>query len=66
MRNKDQAAHVVVSTEKKKLVIIFVLCFSVFSSEFFCRSLERYLYMCHLIPEGGVFSLVADSRVLNI
>lgn len=32
MSNKGQAAHVVVLTEKKKLVIIFVLCFSVFSS----------------------------------
>lgn len=53
--NKDQTPQAVVLTEKK-LVNIFVLCFSVFSSEFSYRSLERYLYMCHLIPEGVMFS----------
>lgn len=66
MSNKDQTPQVVVLTEKNNLINIFVLCLSVFSSEFSCRSLERYLYMYHLIPEGVVFSLVADSRILNI
>lgn len=63
---KDQTPQFVFLTENNKLVSIFVLCSSVFSSEFSCRSVERYLYMCHLIPEGGVFSLVAESVILNI
>lgn len=66
MSNKNQTPQVVVLTEKNKLVNIFVLCLSVFSSEFACRSLERYLHVYHLIPEGVVFCLVADSRILNI
>lgn len=66
MSNRDQTPQAVVLTEKNKLVNIFVLCFSAFSSEFSYRNLERYLSMCHLLPEGDVFSLVADSRILNI
>lgn len=37
MSNKDQTPQVVVLTKKNKLVNIFVLFFSVFSSEFSCR-----------------------------
>lgn len=37
MINKDQTPQVVVLTEKNKLVNIFVLFFSIFSSEFSCK-----------------------------